>query len=129
MNYQIALPDVQTKPLNRNQKRWTIQREIYFILSQEDIRATNLPRYKLFLKKQKLRHSPQYIKLWEKSKEKDVKKLRMLSSKQFGFFTHHLDEDALWYVLSIVKDRSSRNESVLTYILSLSKGVEKSLTT
>lgn len=121
MNIEIALPNIQTKPLNKNEKRWTLQREIFFILQQEDMRRFNLPRYKQFLQLNKLRHSPQSIKLWEKSKDKTVKKVKPLTSKAFGIFTAHLDEEALWYVKSVVQDKLNRGESPTCYIYSLNK--------
>ncbi len=129
MNFTIELPQIQTKPLNKNERRWEVQREIFTLLEQEDLKPLNWKRYVSFLKKYKLDHYKlgfdECKKRWRQcSRNKadaDVREIKKISKMTFGFFTSHLDEAALWFTLSVCRDKLNRNESPTCYILGFVK--------
>jgi hypothetical protein len=120
--FKIEIPK-ETKPLSEREKRWIVQREIFADIEKEDLRITNRPRYITFLKRYKLRHNPESIKLWKKNKDKDCKKINQMNKKSFGFFTSHLKLDDLFFIKSVINDKLVRGESPTMYVLSLSKNI------
>lgn len=115
------------KPLSETEKRWIIQREIFPYLEQEDMRLLNWKRYVNYLKKYKINEyklgRKETIKMWNKCTDKDVKRIRPINKKSFGYFTSHVSSDDMFAVKSRVIDCVNRGESPTCYIYSLSKGV------
>lgn len=107
--------------VTKNDERWYIQRQIENILNAEDMRQTNLPRYKAFLKEKKLRHNEESKALWLKCKDKQFKKMSKIPKKTFGIFTARLSNEQLYRVLSECRDLSNRKGSPNLYAWSLRK--------
>lgn len=107
--------------VTKNDERWYIQRQIENILNAEDMRQTNLPRYKAFLKEKKLRHNEESKALWLKCKDKQFKKMEKIPKKTFGIFTARLNNEQLYRVLSECRDLSNRKGSPNLYAWSLRK--------
>lgn len=107
--------------VTKNDERWYIQRQIENILNAEDMRQTNLPRYKAFLKEKKLRHNEESKALWLKCKDKQFKKMSKIPKKTFGIFTARLNNEQLYRVLSECRDLSNRKGSPNLYAWSLRK--------
>ena len=107
--------------VTKNDERWYIQRQIENILNAEDMRQTNLPRYKAFLKEKKLRHNEESKSLWLKCKDKQFKKMSKIPKKTFGIFTARLNNEQLYRVLSECRDLSNRKGSPNLYAWSLRK--------
>jgi hypothetical protein len=126
----LVLPHLEVKELSTREKKWSIQREIFDLIETPDqLRMFNWSRYIAFLKKYKYNQQAMgqaaCIKKWKQCNkikaDADVRKILPMTKGTFGFFTAHLDEDALWYLLSVCRDRVQRGECVTTYILSLQK--------
>lgn len=126
----ISIPTQETKHLSDQEKKWSLQREIFSLVeTKDDLRPFNWKRYIAFLKKYHLAQhiigQKECIRRWRASSrnkaDADVKPIQVMDKRTFGIFTRHLDEEALWFLLSVAKDRKVRNECVTTYILSLQK--------
>lgn len=118
--FKIEIPTVSKPVLSDFKKKQVLQNELFVLLGQEDMRKTNLPRYKIFLKKHRLHHSKESVTLWEKCKEKDCKKIPAINSKQsLGFFTCYVKYDDMYALISKVKDMLNREESPTCYVYSL----------
>lgn len=126
----ISIPIFIEKPLSEQERRWILQREIFVIIEQENIRLLNWKRYITYLKKYKIRERKlgrdHNIKVWQqmsrsKLKDKEVSKIQPLTKKSFGVFTSHVNSDDMFAIKSNVIDRHNRGESPTCYIYSLSK--------
>ena len=109
------------KPLNKNERRWILQRCIYSILKQEDMRILNLARYKEFLKESKLRHNETNKALWLKTKDAKFKKMVIIPEKTFGVFTARMDEERLYRIQSECQDLLNRKQSPNLYVWGIRK--------
>lgn len=128
----LTINFTESKPLTNREKKWIVQNEIFDLIQQEEIRVLNWHRYCAFLKKYKLdfrkNGQERCIKLWKQTarlpKDKDVRPIKKLDKRTFGFFTAHLDLEALFYIKSVIQDKLNRSESPTLYILSLSSSVK-----
>jgi len=87
-------------------------------------RLKNIERYKIWLRENRLRHSYEHAKKFEKTK----KFIDELSDKTISIMLSHIKkEEDLYFALSICKDLSARGKSVASYIYSLGyyKGGDK----
>lgn len=120
----ISLPEAIEKPLSEQQKRIIIQREIFSLLLQEDIKRLNWKRYVAFLKRYKIseheRGRDMAMRMWRKCGEKEYKPVMVLSPRSFGFFTSHVNSDDMFALKSKVQDALNRGESPTCYVYSLS---------
>ncbi len=96
-----------------------ILKQIYsFYDTEQEIVLTkraNWKRYIETLKKQKVKDSQEQQRAFKKSKLF----IRKMSPSSMAFFLSHIPTQDLWYILSIAKDKSFRNESVGAYIMGL----------
>ena len=104
----------------KGSERTDLFRQIYSFYDtvQEDNirRKTNWKRYVAYLKENKLEHSKETLAKFKKSKSF----LKKITDKSVAtFWLSHVETSDLWYVLSVCKDKSFRNESVGGYICSL----------
>lgn len=110
---------LQNKKFTKGSQRNDILRQIYsFYDSDREVFLTkkkNWKRYIEFLKENKIKDGKESQERFKKSK-KFIKK--MLPST-VAYFVSHIPTNDLYYVLSVVKDKSFRNESVGAYIVSL----------
>lgn len=110
---------LQNKKFTKGSQRNDILRQIYsFYDSDREVFLTkkkNWKRYIEFLKENKIKDGKESQERFKKSK-KFIKK--MLPST-VAYFVSHITTNDLYYVLSVVKDKSFRNESVGAYIMSL----------
>lgn len=110
---------LQNKKFTKGSQRNDILRQIYsFYDSDREVFLTkkkNWKRYIEFLKENKIKDGKESQERFKKSK-KFIKK--MLPST-VAYFVSHIPTNDLYYVLSVVKDKSFRNESVGAYIMSL----------
>lgn len=121
----ISIPTFVEKPLSEQSKRLILQREIFPYIEAEDMRMLNWKRYVSYLKKYKISEGKlgrkETIRMWKKSKDKEVSIVRPISKSSFGYFTCHVSSDDMFAVKSNVLDRCNRGESPTCYIYSLSK--------
>ena len=110
---------LQNKKLTKGSQRNDILRQIYsFYDSDREVFLTkkkNWKRYIEFLKENKIKDSKENQDRFKKSK----KFIKKMSSSTVAYFVSHIPTNDLYYVLSVVKDKSFRNESVGAYIMSL----------
>ena len=110
---------LQNKKFTKGSKRNDILRQIYsFYDSDREVFLTkkkNWKRYIEFLKENKLKDTKENQDRFKKSK----KFIKKMSSSTVAYFVSHIPTNDLYYVLSVVKDKSFRNESVGAYIMSL----------
>jgi len=129
ISHYLSLPIEKTGTLTERDKRWALQREIYPLIEQEDMRKLNWKRYVSYLKKYKISERKlgreSTIKLWKKCKDKEVSNVRPIPKSSFGFFTSHMCSDDLFALKSRIQDKVNRGESPTCYVYSLST-VEKS---
>lgn len=96
-----------------------ILKQIYaFYDTEQEVVLTkraNWKRYIETLKKQKVKDSQEQQRAFKKSKLF----IRKMSPSSMAFFLSHIPTQDLWYILSVAKDKSFRNESVGAYIKSL----------
>ncbi len=118
---------VEQKPLTGREKRWVLQNEI-FVLIKDDaaLKKENWNRFVTWRKT--ISHNPRTTvqkdleRQWKREAKGSLKYIRPISNKRsLGFFTSHLDEEALWFVKSVVQDKLNRGESPTCYIYSLNK--------
>lgn len=105
----------------KGSERNDVLKQIYsfYDTEQETIlrKKENWKRYIKYLKDNKLQSSEEQIKKFKRNKLF----LKKLSSASIAFFLSHVKVNDLYYVLSVVKDKSFRRESVGSYIMSLHK--------
>ena len=110
---------LQNKKFTKGSQRNDILRQIYsFYDSDREVFFTkkkNWKRYIEFLKENKIKDSKENQERFKKSK----KFIKKMSSSTVAYFVSHIPTNDLYYVLSVVKDKSFRNESVGAYIMSL----------
>ena len=110
---------LQNKKLTKGSQRNDILRQIYsFYDSDREVFLTkkkNWKRYIEFLKENKLKDTKENQDRFKKSK----KFIKKMSSSTVAYFVSHIPTNDLYYILSVVKDKSFRNESVGAYIMSL----------
>lgn len=110
---------LQNKKFTKGSQRNDILRQIYsFYDSDREVFLTkkkNWKRYIEFLKENKIKDSKENQDRFKKSK----KFIKKMSSSTVAYFVSHIPTNDLYYVLSVVKDKSFRNESVGAYIMSL----------
>lgn len=110
-----------TQPIKKGSERNDILRQIYaFYDTQQEIihtKRANWKRYISYLKHNKIQDSKEEQIKYTKNKLFLKKK----SPSSIAFFLSHIPTKDLYYVLSVVKDKSFRNESVGAYIMSLTK--------
>lgn len=110
---------LQNKKFTKGSQRNDILRQIYsFYDSDREVFLTkkkNWKRYIEFLKENKLKDTKENQERFKKSK----KFIKKMSSSTVAYFVSHIPTNDLYYVLSVVKDKSFRNESVGAYIMSL----------
>lgn len=130
LNIPIQLPTLHTKELSDQEKRWEIQREIEtYLETEQDLKKFNWEKYVAFLKKYKINQwaigQDNTIKRWKKEGgygyNADIRRITPMNKKTLGYFTSHLDEQGLWYVLSECKLRKEQGLCVTNYIKSLVK--------
>ena len=96
-----------------------ILKQIYaFYDTQQEVILTkkaNWKRYIETLKKQKVKDSQEQQRTFKKSKLF----IRKMTPSSMAFFLSHIPTTDLWYILSVAKDKSFRNESVGAYIMGL----------
>ena len=110
---------LQNKKFTKGSQRNDILRQIYsFYDSDREVFLTkkkNWKRYIEFLKENKIKDSKENQDRFKKSK----KFIKKMSSSTVAYFVSHIPTNDLYYILSVVKDKSFRNESVGAYIMSL----------
>ena len=110
---------LQNKKFTKGSQRNDILRQIYsFYDSDREVFLTkkkNWKRYIEFLKENKIKDSKENQERFKRSK----KFIKKMSSSTVAYFVSHIPTNDLYYVLSVVKDKSFRNESVGAYIMSL----------
>ena len=110
---------LQNKKFTKGSQRNDILRQIYsFYDSDREVFLTkkkNWKRYIEFLKVNKLKDTKENQDRFKKSK----KFIKKMSPSTVAYFVSHIPTNDLYYVLSVVKDKSFRNESVGAYIMSL----------
>ena len=110
---------LQNKKFTKGSQRNDILRQIYsFYDSDREVFLTkkkNWKRYIEFLKENKLKDTKENQERFKRSK----KFIKKMSSSTVAYFVSHIPTNDLYYVLSVVKDKSFRNESVGAYIMSL----------
>jgi len=110
---------LQNKKFTKGSQRNDILRQIYsFYDSDREVFLTkkkNWKRYIEFLKENKIKDSKENQERFKKSK----KFIKKMSSSTVAYFVSHIPTNDLYYILSDVKDKSFRNESVGAYIMSL----------
>jgi Mg/Co/Ni transporter MgtE len=110
---------LQNKKFTKGSQRNDILRQIYsFYDSDREVFLTkkkNWKRYIEFLKENKIKDSKENQERFKKSK----KFIKKMSSSTVAYFVSHIPTNDLYYILSVVKDKSFRNESVGAYIMSL----------
>ena len=110
---------LQNKKFTKGSQRNDILRQVYsFYDSDREVFLTkkkNWKRYIEFLKENKIKDSKENQDRFKKSK----KFIKKMSSSTVAYFVSHIPTNDLYYVLSVVKDKSFRNESVGAYIMSL----------
>lgn len=110
---------LQNKKFTKGSQRNDILRQIYsFYDSDREVFLTkkkNWKRYIEFLKENKLKDTKENQDRFKKSK----KFIKKMSSSTVAYFVSHIPTNDLYYILSVVKDKSFRNESVGAYIMSL----------
>lgn len=104
----------------KGSERTDLFRQIYsfYDTTQEENhrKRANWKRYIQYLKENKLRNSKETMQKFKKSKSF----LRKITAQSMAiFWLNHVLTPDLYYVLSVVKDKSFRNESVGGYICSL----------
>jgi Mg/Co/Ni transporter MgtE len=110
---------LQNKKFTKGSQRNDILRQIYsFYDSDREVFLTkkkNWKRYIEFLKENKIKDGKESQERFKKSK----KFIKKMSSSTVAYFVSHIPTNDLYYILSVVKDKSFRNESVGAYIMSL----------
>ena len=110
---------LQNKKFTKGSQRNDILRQIYsFYDSDREVFLTkkkNWKRYIEFLKENILKDTKENQDRFKKSK----KFIKKMSSSTVAYFVSHIPTNDLYYILSVVKDKSFRNESVGAYIMSL----------
>ena len=114
------LNDVLSKPTKKKlNPRTDLLKQIYsFYDTEQEVILTkkaNWVRYVANLKLRKVKDSQEQQRAFKKSKLF----IRKMSPSSMAFFLSHIPTQDLWYVLSVVKDRSFRNEGVGIYIKGL----------
>lgn len=96
-----------------------ILKQIYaFYDTEQEVILTkkaNWVRYVANLKLRKVKDSIEQQRAFKKSKLF----IRKMSPSSMAFFLSHIPTKDLWYILSVAKDKSFRNESVGAYIMGL----------
>lgn len=110
---------LQNKKFTKGSQRNDILRQIYsFYDSEREVFLTkkkNWKRYIEFLRENKIKDSKENQERFKRSK----KFIKKMSPSTVAYFVSHIPTNDLYYVLSVVKDKSFRNESVGAYIMSL----------
>ena len=110
---------LQNKKFTKGSQRNDILRQIYsFYDSDREVFLTkkkNWKRYIEFLRENKIKDSKENQERFKRSKNF----IKKMSPSTVAYFVSHIPTNDLYYVLSVVKDKSFRNESVGAYIMSL----------
>lgn len=112
--------DVLSKPTKKKlNPRNDILKQIYaFYDTEQEVVLTkkaNWRRYIQELKNHAWRDSKEHQQHFKKSKLF----INKISPSSMAFFLSHIPTQDLWYILSVAKDKSFRNESVGAYIMGL----------
>lgn len=103
----------------KGSERNDILKQIYaFLNTEKEVNLTkraNWKRYIAYLKASRLKNSAEEVKKFKKSKDF----IKPMSAPSMAFFLSHIPTKDIRYVLSVVKDKSFRNESVGAYIKGL----------
>jgi len=114
-----ALKDFKFEPKKKFNPRNDLLKQIYsfYNTEQEDIhrKRANWKRYIQELKNHAWKDSKEHQEHFKKSKLF----LKKQSDKSIAFFLSHIKTDDLWYILSVAKDLTYRNQSVGAYIMGL----------
>lgn len=115
-----TLKRLDLKPTKKKlNPRNDILKQIYaFYDTEQEVVLTkraNWKRYIETLKKQKVKDSIEQQRAFKKSKLF----INKISPSSMAFFLSHIPTQDLFYILSVSKDKSFRNESVGAYIMGL----------
>ena len=112
---------LNTKKLVKGSERNDILRQIYsfYDTGQEEYlrKKENWKRYIAFLKENRMPNTQENQTMFKKSK----KFIKKMSPATLAYFLSHIPTRELYYILSVVKDRSFRNEGIGVYIMGLTK--------
>lgn len=107
------------KPTKKINQRNDLLNQIYAFYNSEQetihIKRANWKRYIQELKKHSWKDNKEHQEHFKKSKLFIKKK----TPRDIAFFLSHIPTNDLWYILSVVKDKTFRNESVGAYIMGL----------
>lgn len=110
---------LKNKKFVKGSERNDILRQIYsfYDTQKEDItrRKANWKRYIEFLKENRLSDNTENQTKFKKSK----KFIKKITPGTLAYFLSHIPTKDLYYILSVAKDKSFRNESVGSYVMSL----------
>ncbi len=125
MNIEITLP-IPKEKYNKNEQRWSVQNEIFDLLLDDDgTKRENWRRFCRWVKQYRIQYRKEDKKIenkWKKESRGELKYIRPVKYKStLAYFTAHLDIEALYYVLSVMKDKKHRGESTVLYLYTLSK--------
>lgn len=96
-----------------------ILKQIYaFYDTQQEVVLTKRANWKRYIENLKLRKVKDSIEQ-QRAFKKSKLFIRKMSPSSMAFFLSHIPTQDLWYVLSVSKDKSFRNESVGAYIMGL----------
>ena len=111
------------KPLNKNEMRWIVERCIYSILEQEDMRILNLQRCQKFLIENKLKHNKVNIGVWLKTKNVRFKKMEKISEETMGTFFNspYRTIEQLFRIQTECQDLLNRKQSPNLYVWGIRK--------
>lgn len=108
-----------TPPQKKGSERNDILNQIYsFYDTNQEIIHTKRANWKRYIKELKS-HSWPDTKEHQEHFKKSKLFIRKMSKGSMAFFLSHIPTKDLYYVLSVVKDKSFRNESVGAYIMGL----------
>lgn len=111
--YELKRPEKKLNPRN------DILKQIYaFYDTEQETNLTKIANWKRYiqeLKKHSWRDSKEHQDHFRKSKVF----IKKMTPSSMAFFLSHIPTQDLWYILSVVKDRAFRNESVGVYIKGL----------
>ena len=92
--------------------------QLYDTISEKKLRrSANIERYRLWLRQFHMKHSKESYVSFSKTKMF----IKPITPASMAFFLSHIKSQDLYYILSVAKDKSNRNESIGAYIQGLSK--------
>lgn len=99
--------------------RTDLLKQIYsFYDTEQEVVLTKRANWKRYIENLKLRKVKDSIEQ-QRAFKKSKLFIRKMSPSSIAFFLSHIPTQDLWYILSIAKDKSFRNESVGAYIMGL----------